>query len=134
MSNDTPKFTADPSTQGSWAAPTRQQSSNVAKTLAVTGADWIWVDTEHVAWSQKLLVEVIQMIDDESHGNRIPVVRVPSKTAFDCMACCQDAGAGGIITLHVETAEEVAAVVAACRFPPTGHRSYPPFTFLSSLT
>ncbi|KAJ7694848.1 Pyruvate/Phosphoenolpyruvate kinase-like domain-containing protein [Mycena rosella] len=110
MSNDTPKFTADPSTQGSWAAPTRQQSSNVWGLIA-SGKD-----IEHVAWSQKLLVEVIQIINHESHGKMIPVVRVPSKTVFDCMAWCLDTGAGGTIIPHVETAKEVAAVVAGRSF------------------
>ncbi|KAJ7723279.1 Pyruvate/Phosphoenolpyruvate kinase-like domain-containing protein [Mycena maculata] len=150
------KFTADSATQATWAAPTRQQPSNmrglinsgkilmgqvlsypsrqVAKTLAVTGGDWIWIDTEHVAWSQKLLVEAIQIINHESGGRMIPIVRVPSKTAFDYMAWCLDAGAGGIIIPHIETVEEVAAVVGACRFPPAGHRSFPPFTFLPGLT
>ncbi|KAJ6461020.1 Pyruvate/Phosphoenolpyruvate kinase-like domain-containing protein [Mycena sanguinolenta] len=150
------KFTADPSTQVSWAAPTRQQSSNmrgliqsgkvllgqvlsypsrqVAKTLAVTGADWIWIDAEHVAWSPKLLVECIQIIIHESGGRQIPIVRVPSKTAFEYMAWALDAGAGGIIVPHIETVEQVAAVAAACRFPPTGQRSYPPFTFLPGVT
>ncbi|KAJ7318217.1 Pyruvate/Phosphoenolpyruvate kinase-like domain-containing protein [Mycena albidolilacea] len=150
------KFTVDPSTQASWGAPTRQQSSNmrglirsgkvllgqvlsfpsrqVAKTLAVTGADWIWIDAEHVAWSQKLLVDVIQIINHESGGKMIPIVRVPSKTAFEYMAWCLDAGAGGIIIPHVETVEEIAAVAGACRFPPAGHRSYPPFTYLPGLT
>ncbi|KAJ6536022.1 Pyruvate/Phosphoenolpyruvate kinase-like domain-containing protein [Mycena vulgaris] len=156
MSNGALRFTTDPSSQGSWAAPTRQQSGNmrgliasgkvimgqvmsypsrhIAKTLAVTGADWIWIDAEHVAWSPTLLAEVVQIINHESHGKMIPVVRVPSKTSFEHMAWCLDAGAGGIIIPHIETAEEVAAVVAACRFPPTGHRSYPPFTYLPGLT
>ncbi|KAJ7916151.1 Pyruvate/Phosphoenolpyruvate kinase-like domain-containing protein [Mycena leptocephala] len=156
MANGIHKFTADPATQASWGAPTRQQSSNmrglirsgkvllgqvlsypsrqVAKTLAVTGADWIWIDAEHIAWSQKLLVEVIQIINHESGGKMIPVVRVPSKTAFDHMAWCLDAGAGGIIVPHIETADEVAAVASACRFPPTGHRSYPPFSFVPGVT
>ncbi|KAJ7248262.1 Pyruvate/Phosphoenolpyruvate kinase-like domain-containing protein [Mycena haematopus] len=154
------KFTADPSTQASWGAPTRQQSSNmrgliqsgkvllgqvlsypsrqVAKTLAVTGADWIWIDAEHVAWSQKLLVECIQIIIHESGGRQVPIVRVPSKTAFEHMvsfgAWALDAGAGGIIIPHIETPEQVAAVAGACRFPPIGHRSYPPFTFLPGVT
>ncbi|KAJ6617504.1 Pyruvate/Phosphoenolpyruvate kinase-like domain-containing protein [Mycena sp. CBHHK59/15] len=176
MADDAPRFTIEPSTQSSWAAPTRQQASNmrglvgsgkvlmgavmsypsrqVAKTLAVTGADWIWIDSEHVAWSQTLLVEVIQIINHESGGKMIPVVRVPSKTSFENIAWCLDAGAGGIIVPHIETAEEVAAVVATCRFPcghlrllsprcsnaelfpsrPIGHRSYPPFTFLPGIT
>ncbi|KAJ7326219.1 Pyruvate/Phosphoenolpyruvate kinase-like domain-containing protein [Mycena albidolilacea] len=138
-----------PPSTPSWAAPTLQQPSNlrarlkngqllvgvglaypsvhVAKTLAVTGADWCWIDAEHVAWSPSLLTQVIQVIIHESGGRTIPVVRVPSKTAFDYMAWCLDAGAGGIIVPHIETEEEVAAVVAACRFPPLGHRSYSPF-------
>ncbi|KAJ6474115.1 Pyruvate/Phosphoenolpyruvate kinase-like domain-containing protein [Mycena vulgaris] len=64
----------------------------------------------------------------------IPVVRVPSKTAFEYMSWCLDAGAGGIIVPHMETEEEVAAVVAACRFPPLGHRSFPHFTFIPGVT
>ncbi|KAJ7621043.1 Pyruvate/Phosphoenolpyruvate kinase-like domain-containing protein [Roridomyces roridus] len=150
------QFTADPATQASWAAPTRQQPSNmrglirsgkvlmgqvlsypsrhVAKTLAAAGGDWIWIDTEHVAWSQKALVEAIQIIIHESGGRMVPIVRVPSKTAFDYMTWCLDAGAGGLIVPHIETVEEVMAVAGACRFPPTGHRSFPPFTFIPGLT
>ncbi|KAJ7764412.1 Pyruvate/Phosphoenolpyruvate kinase-like domain-containing protein [Mycena metata] len=64
----------------------------------------------------------------------IPVVRVPSKTHFEFMAWCLDAGAGGIMVPHLETVEEMKAVIAACRFPPAGHRSFPPFTFLPGVT
>ncbi|KAJ7037856.1 Pyruvate/Phosphoenolpyruvate kinase-like domain-containing protein [Mycena alexandri] len=102
-------------------------SVHVAKTLAATGADWCWIGTEHVPWSPTLLVEAIQVIIHESGGKMIPVVRVPSKSAYDYIAWCLDAGAGGIIVPHVETAEEVAAVAAACRYPPLGHRSFSPF-------
>ncbi|KAJ6452510.1 Pyruvate/Phosphoenolpyruvate kinase-like domain-containing protein [Mycena sanguinolenta] len=133
------KFTTDPSTQSLWAPPTLQQAGNmrgligsgkvllgqvlsypsrqVAKTLAVTGADWTWIDAEHVAWSPKLLVECIQIIIHESGGRQVVVVRVPSKTAFEMMAWALDGGAGGIIIPHIETVEEVAEVVKACRFP-----------------
>ncbi|KAJ6617596.1 Pyruvate/Phosphoenolpyruvate kinase-like domain-containing protein, partial [Mycena sp. CBHHK59/15] len=109
-------------------------SRHVAKSIAITGADWCWIDAEHVAWSQKLLVECIQIIIHESAGKMIPVVRVPSKTAFDYMAWCLDAGAGGIIVPHLETTEEMKEVIGACRFPPLGHRSFPPFTFAPGIT
>ncbi|KAJ7049154.1 Pyruvate/Phosphoenolpyruvate kinase-like domain-containing protein [Mycena amicta] len=108
-------------------------SRHVAKWLAVTGADWLWIDAEHVGWSPKLLVECIQIIIHESGGNMIPVVRVPSKKAYDWMSWALDAGAGGIIVPHMESAEEMKEVIANCRFPPIGHRSYPPFTFLPGL-
>lgn len=47
--------------------------------------NWLLKDAEHVAWSPALLVECIQIIIHESAGKMIPVVRVPSKTAFDYM-------------------------------------------------
>ncbi|KAJ7058258.1 Pyruvate/Phosphoenolpyruvate kinase-like domain-containing protein [Mycena amicta] len=102
-------------------------SRHVAKTIAVTGADWCWIDAEHVAWSTTQLVECIQVIIHESGGKMIPVVRVPSKTSFDYMAWCLDAGAGGLIIPHIETAEEVLPVASR---EPIGHRSFPPFTFV----
>ncbi|KAJ7061993.1 Pyruvate/Phosphoenolpyruvate kinase-like domain-containing protein [Mycena amicta] len=150
------RYVLDPSTQHTFAAPTRQQPANlrglihsgkiligavlsypstqVARTLAATGADWIWIDTEHVAWSPAVLVETIQIINHESGGRMVPIVRVPSKTSFDYMAWCLDAGAGGIILPHIETTAEIAAAVSACRFPPEGHRSFPPFTFVPGVT
>ncbi|KAJ7832200.1 Pyruvate/Phosphoenolpyruvate kinase-like domain-containing protein, partial [Mycena leptocephala] len=100
----------------------------------VTGADWCWIDAEHVAWAQDMLIECIQIIIHESAGKMIPVIRVPSKTAFDYMAWCLDAGAGGIIVPHLETVEEMKAVIAACRFPPIGHRSFPPFSYIPGVT
>ncbi|KAJ6486520.1 Pyruvate/Phosphoenolpyruvate kinase-like domain-containing protein [Mycena vitilis] len=152
----TSRFTFDAATQGQFCAPTLQQSGNlqamfksgkvvigttlsypsrhVAKTLAVTGADWCWIDAEHVAWSPTTLIECIQVIIHESAGKMIPVVRVPSKTAFDYMAWCLDAGAGGIVVPHLETVEEIKEVINACRFAPIGHRSFPPFTFLPGVT
>ncbi|KAJ7025536.1 Pyruvate/Phosphoenolpyruvate kinase-like domain-containing protein [Mycena alexandri] len=156
MSTPAPRFTLDSAAQATFRAPTLQQASNlqkvfrsgkvvignclsypsrhVAKTVAVTGADWCWIDAEHVAWSPTELVECIQVIIHESGGKMIPVVRVPSKTAFDYMAWCLDAGAGGIIVPHLETVEEMKEVIAACRFSPIGHRSFPPFTFLPGVT
>ncbi|KAF7304273.1 2,4-dihydroxyhept-2-ene-1,7-dioic acid aldolase [Mycena chlorophos] len=151
-----PLFTLDASMQEAYRAPTLQQSSNaqklfrsgklvlgaslsypsrhVAKTVAVSGGDWCWIDAEHVAWSTTQLVECIQVIIHESGGKMVPIVRVPSKTAFDYMAWCLDAGAGGIIIPHIETVEEVKEVIGACRFPPIGHRSFPPFTFINGVT
>ncbi|KAJ7634433.1 Pyruvate/Phosphoenolpyruvate kinase-like domain-containing protein [Roridomyces roridus] len=156
MDTPAPRFTLDPASQAQFRAPTLQQPANlqamfrsgkvviganlsypsrhVAKTIAVTGADWCWIDAEHVAWSQADLVECIQVIIHESGGRMIPVVRVPSKTSFDYMAWCLDAGAGGIIVPHLETVAEMKEVIAACRFPPVGHRSFPPFTFLPGVT
>ncbi|KAJ7026148.1 Pyruvate/Phosphoenolpyruvate kinase-like domain-containing protein [Mycena alexandri] len=94
-------------------------SRHVAKTVAVTGADMCWIDAEHAAWSPTDLVEF---------------VHVPSKKAFDYMAWCLDAGAGGLILPHLETVEEMKDAIAACYFPPIGHRSFPPFSFIPGVT
>ncbi|CAK5274134.1 unnamed protein product [Mycena citricolor] len=109
-------------------------SVHIAKTVAACGADWCWIDTEHVAWSPTLLIECIQIINQESGGSMVPIVRVPNKKAFDYMAWCLDAGAGGVILPHLETVEEMQAAVDACRFPPVGHRSFPPFSFIPGVT
>ncbi|KAJ7660366.1 Pyruvate/Phosphoenolpyruvate kinase-like domain-containing protein, partial [Mycena polygramma] len=106
-------------------------STHVARTVAVTGADICWLDAEHVAWSPQVLVECIQTIIHVSDGKMIPVVQVPSKTAFEYMV---NAGAAGIIVPHLETLEEMKAVIDACRFPPEGHRSFPPFTLVPGVT
>lgn len=43
-------------------------------------------------------------------------------------------GAGGIIIPHTETPEQVQASVQAARFPPEGHRSFPPFSCMPSVS
>ncbi|KAK7045267.1 2,4-dihydroxyhept-2-ene-1,7-dioic acid aldolase [Favolaschia claudopus] len=139
-----------------WNAPTLHQSSNfrglvksgqkiygialslpsvhVAKALAVTGADYIWIDMEHTAFSPSLLVEIIQAITFESGGKTIPIVRVPNKTSTEYITWALNAGAGGIMIPHIETAKDVAQIIGACRYAPIGHRSSAPFTFIPGVT
>ncbi|KAF7324899.1 2,4-dihydroxyhept-2-ene-1,7-dioic acid aldolase [Mycena kentingensis (nom. inval.)] len=150
------RFLLDPADKAAFAPATRQQPANlkglirsgkilignvlsypstqVARTLAATGADWIWIDAEHVAWPVSVLVECVQIINHESAGRTVPIVRIPSKGAFEYMAYCLDAGAGGIILPHVDTAEEVAGALEASLFPPQGDRSFPPFSFIPTVT
>ncbi|KAF8143512.1 Pyruvate/Phosphoenolpyruvate kinase-like domain-containing protein [Mycena galopus ATCC 62051] len=149
--SSTPRFTLDSASQALYRPTTLQHPSNlrglietgkvvistslsypsrhVAKTVAVTGADMCWLDAEHVAWSPKLLVECIQIIIHESGGKMIPVVRVPSTVPVCSFYGPLLINLEGIIIPHIETVEEIKKVIDACRFPPTGHRSFPPFTF-----
>ncbi|KAJ6546640.1 Pyruvate/Phosphoenolpyruvate kinase-like domain-containing protein, partial [Mycena vulgaris] len=110
-------------------------SRHVVKTVAVMGADWCWIVRIFLTRcrSQKLLVECIQIVIHENGGKMIPVIRGPTKTSFDYMAWCLDAGAGGIIVPHLETVEEMKAVIV-CRFPPLGHRSFPPSSYIPGVT
>ena len=52
----------------------------------------------------------------------VPFVRVPERE-YGVIGRLLDGGALGIIAPRIETAEQAADLVAACRFPPLGHRS-----------
>ncbi|KAG6826403.1 hypothetical protein H0H92_015968 [Tricholoma furcatifolium] len=103
-----------------------------AKILAATSSDVVWVDAEHTPYSPTLLMEVIQTLKMYSQGRIIPIVRVPNHS-HEWIAWALDAGAGGIIIPHTETVEQVKASIAAARFPPQGHRSYPPFALIFGM-
>jgi 2-keto-3-deoxy-L-rhamnonate aldolase RhmA len=51
-----------------------------------------------------------------------PFVRVPEHE-YGVIGRLLDAGATGIIAPRIETAQQAARVVEACKFPPVGHRS-----------
>ncbi|KAF8067781.1 Pyruvate/Phosphoenolpyruvate kinase-like domain-containing protein [Lyophyllum atratum] len=103
-----------------------------AKVLAATSSDFVWVDAEHTPYSPTLLNEVVQTLKFYSHGKTIPIVRVPNHS-HEWIAWALDAGAGGVVVPHTETVEQVQASINAARFPPHGHRSYPPFVVISGL-
>lgn len=63
----------------------------------------------------------------------IPVVRVPSQEpSFVTVAL--DAGAAGIVLPHTETREQAQGLIDMCKFPPQGHRSYPPWAWIPGVT
>lgn len=51
-----------------------------------------------------------------------PIVRVPGHEHYHASRLL-DNGAQGIVAPHVDTPEEAARIVSACRYPPLGHRS-----------
>lgn len=92
---------------------------------AATGFDWLFIDMEHGA----LGVEDAAQISLAALGQGVtPIVRVCHDALFEG-ARCLDNGAMGVVVPHVDTPEQAAAVVRACRFPPEGRRSWggPPF-------
>ncbi|KAG6907590.1 hypothetical protein DXG01_008310 [Tephrocybe rancida] len=103
-----------------------------AKIMAATSSDWVWIDAEHTPYSPTLLAEVVQTLKMYSHGKTIPIVRVPNHS-HEWISFALDAGAGGVIIPHTETVEQVKASIAAARFQPYGHRSYPPFAVIFGL-
>ena len=90
--------------------------------LAAESFDWIGIDGQHGAAE----VSELQALIEAAHLFSLPsVVRVPSHD-MGTIGRVLDAGAGGIIFPTVENAATAAELVAACRYPPRGKRSYGP--------
>ncbi|MDX3904187.1 MAG: aldolase/citrate lyase family protein [Pigmentiphaga sp.] len=93
-----------------------------AELMADAGLDYVCVDQQHGLIDYAHAVPMFTAIE---RAGAIPVTRVPA--AADWMiAKALDAGAQAVIVPMCETAEQAAAVVSACRYPPEGTRSYGP--------
>lgn len=95
----------------------------VAEAMAAAGPDYVCIDMQHGTTSAVHLVSMIQAV---VAGGSTPIVRVPELNPASIMLAL-DSGARGVIVPLVETAEQAAAAVAACRYPPYGTRSFGPF-------
>jgi 2-keto-3-deoxy-L-rhamnonate aldolase RhmA len=84
--------------------------------------DFFWIDLEHTPMSLESLQA--HLISCRAVG--VPaMVRVPGAEPWFIKRVV-DTGAGGIIVPQVRSAEEVKAVVGACRYQPQGNRGYGP--------
>lgn len=95
----------------------------VAEAMAAAGPDYVCIDMQHGTTSESMLVGMIQAV---TVGGSVPIVRVPERNAASIMLAL-DSGAQGVIVPLVESAEQAAQAVAACRYPPYGSRSFGPF-------
>ncbi len=93
-----------------------------AEMMARMGFDALCVDLQH---GTSELNDVLPMLQAISQTDTVPVVRVAWNEPATIMKAL-DLGAYGIIVPLVNTAEEAAAAVAACRYPPVGMRSSGP--------
>ncbi|HEY1687622.1 MAG TPA: aldolase/citrate lyase family protein [Solirubrobacteraceae bacterium] len=104
-------------TFGAWATI---GDSYLIELLARTGFDWIGIDMQHGLVTGPQLTPMLQACAI----TQTPVlVRVPGHTPEQTLQAL-DAGANGVIVPLIDTAEEAAAAVAACRHPPAGTRSW----------
>lgn len=92
---------------------------DIGRAMATAGSNWLFIDLEHNSMN---LDTAVQMSVAAHDAGISPVVRVP---AGDYALACRvlDGGALGIVMPHVDTKEQAAALVAACRYPPLGRRS-----------
>lgn len=94
----------------------------VAEAAGDTGYDYVCIDMQHGLADYG---DVVAMLQGLSRTPATPIVRVPwNEPAM--IGRVLDAGALGVIIPMVNTAEEAAQAVAACRYAPIGKRSLGP--------
>jgi 4-hydroxy-2-oxoheptanedioate aldolase len=93
-----------------------------AEIFAKVGADYVCVDQQHGVIGYDSMVPMFQAIRAEGTA---PITRVLSNDPFLIMKAL-DAGAWGVIVPLINSAEDAARAVSACRYPPQGTRSYGP--------
>lgn len=104
---------------GGWASI---PSVIAAEAMAGLGLDYVCIDRQHgpVGFS-----DMVAMLAAVTNRGPTPVVRVEANTP-PAISTALDAGAMAVIVPLVNSAEEAAAAVASCRYPPEGDRSYGP--------
>ncbi len=93
-----------------------------AEVMARQGFDALCIDLQHGTVEMDHLLPMLQSV---SQTDTVPFVRVPWNDPATIMRAL-DLGAYGIIVPLVNTAEEAARAVAACRYSPVGMRSVGP--------
>lgn len=93
-----------------------------AELLARQDWDSLVIDMQHGMMGTDSAIQMVQAI---TLGDCLPMVRVPWHDP-GLMMRMLDVGAIGIICPMVNTAEQCAAFVGACRYPPLGYRSIGP--------
>ena len=97
-------------------------SSYAAEAVAHQGFDAVTVDCQHGMIGFESAITMLQAI---STTDAIPLVRPSRMNSAEIMRFL-DAGAYGVICPMISNAEDAAALVSACRYPPVGTRSFGP--------
>ena len=93
-----------------------------AELMARAGFDAVTLDMQHGLIDFSTALQQLQAI---SATDTVPLVRLQWNEPSIIMKML-DAGAAGLICPMIETAEDTAAIVRACHYPPAGIRSYGP--------
>jgi 2-keto-3-deoxy-L-rhamnonate aldolase RhmA len=101
---------------GFWATIPSPLTAEVA---AAAGADYVVVDQQHGAVGPTTMLGMLQAI---RLGGAAPLVRVAANDAWT-IGHALDLGAIGVIVPMVDSPEEAAQAVAACRYATEGVRS-----------
>jgi 4-hydroxy-2-oxoheptanedioate aldolase len=104
---------------GGWS---HVDSTYAVEIMARAGFDWCCLDMQHGLHTVGGLVAGMQALASAGCAG---YVRVGANRHED-IARALDAGARGVIVPQVSSAEQARAAVAACRYPPSGQRSWGP--------
>lgn len=96
------------------------RNPEAVRILAAAGFDWIFVDTEHGAFSQETIQDLCRAATD---CNLVPIVRVAS-LEYDLVARALDCGGQGVIFPRVESVKLLEEAVSWTKFPPLGVRGF----------
>lgn len=97
-------------------------SAYVAEVLSHAGYDAVTIDHQHGMFGLDRVITLLQAV---SAGPAMPMVRCSHLDLAE-IGKLLDAGAYGVICPSVDTAEQCVELVAACRYPPVGRRSFGP--------
>ena len=95
------------------------RTPEIARIAKASGHHAIWVDLEHSGIGIDAAAQICAAALDIG---LMPFVRVPERE-YGVIGRLLDGGAAGIIAPRIETVAQAEDLVAACRFPPLGHRS-----------
>lgn len=93
-----------------------------AELCSAADFDYSVIDTQHGFGS---LADLARVLQAARTGGSKPLVRTPWREEWMIMRAI-DAGAAGVVVPMINTPEQAAATVAACKFPPAGERSWGP--------
>jgi 4-hydroxy-2-oxoheptanedioate aldolase len=113
------KWASGEATLGLWSS---LPSPATVELLSRSGADYVCIDLQHGLTDFADLGSLLQAI---GLGGAAPLVRVATNEPWQ-IGKALDQGALGVMVPLVETADEAARAVAACRYPPDGIRSFGP--------
>jgi len=112
-------WAANRQTIGTWCS---LPALGAVEVVSQSGFDWVIIDWQHGQFDVESLGLMIQTA---AMAGTVPLARVPINEPWMIQKVF-DLGAFGVIVPLVDTAEQAAAAVAACRYPPYGNRSFGP--------
>lgn len=112
-----PRLRACEKVLGAW---TSLAHPSITEIFTAIGVDFIGIDVEHSTISQEQSQRIVAAAH---HGGAICLPRVASHNG-EAIRRVLDSGADGIIVPNVSTSDQVRQIIAWCKYPPLGTRSY----------